>query len=45
MNKGNIYILHNTQMVVSRGIGNSKFPFRINNRPEIIITTLKSSKL
>lgn len=39
-----IYKENNTQMVVSRGVGNSKFPFRINNRPEIIITTLKSDK-
>ena len=34
------HIKNNTQMIISRGIGNSKFPFRINNRPEIIITTL-----
>lgn len=39
-----LYKLNNTQMIVSRGIGNSKFPFRINNRPEIIIATLKCSK-
>lgn len=31
-----------TNMVISRGIGNSKFPFRINNRPELIFVTLKS---
>jgi len=37
-----IYQLKDTQMVLSRGIGNSKFPFRINNRPEIIIVTLQS---
>ena len=29
-------------MIVSRGIGNSLFPFRINNRPEIILIELKS---
>ena len=28
------------RMVVSRGIGNSSFPFRINNRPELVIVTL-----
>ncbi len=33
-----------TSMVVSRGIGNSKFPFRINNRPELIIVTLEGDK-
>ena len=31
-----------TTMVVSRGIGNSAFPIRINNRPELIIVTLKA---
>lgn len=31
-----------TQMVISRGLGNSAFPFRINNRPEIVIVELKS---
>lgn len=30
-----------TTMFVSRGLGNSLFPFRINNPPEIIVTTLK----
>jgi predicted MPP superfamily phosphohydrolase len=28
------------RMIVSRGIGNSSFPFRINNRPEVIVVTL-----
>lgn len=32
----------NTTMIVSRGIGNSIFPFRINNRPELIIVVLKN---
>lgn len=31
-----------TDMVVSRGIGNSIIPVRINNRPEVILITLKS---
>ncbi|MCM1545275.1 MAG: metallophosphoesterase [Ruminococcus sp.] len=30
-----------TAMIVSRGIGNSIFPFRINNRPELVVVTLK----
>lgn len=30
-----------TDMVVSRGIGNSVFPVRFNNRPEVILITLK----
>jgi predicted MPP superfamily phosphohydrolase len=29
-----------TSMVVSRGLGNSLFPFRIFNRPELIVVTL-----
>ncbi|TVP89532.1 metallophosphoesterase [Alkalibacterium sp.] len=28
------------RMLVSRGLGNSSFPLRINNRPEIIVVTL-----
>ena len=32
----------NTTMIVSRGIGNSLFPFRINNRPELIVVELKN---
>ena len=29
-----------TQMIISRGIGNSAFPFRVNNRPELVIVDL-----
>lgn len=33
---------HNsTTMVVSRGLGNSIFPFRLNNPPELVVVTLK----
>lgn len=31
-----------TTMIVSRGIGNSLFPFRIHNRPELVVVTLKA---
>lgn len=31
-----------TDMIVSRGIGNSSFPLRFNNRPELIIIELKT---
>lgn len=30
----------NTTMIVSRGIGNSIIPIRLNNRPEIVTVTL-----
>ncbi len=32
----------NTTMIVSRGIGNSILPFRINNRPELVVVTLNN---
>jgi predicted MPP superfamily phosphohydrolase len=33
----------NSIMVVSRGLGNNPIPLRINNRPEIVLTVLKSN--
>ncbi len=30
-----------TSMVVSRGLGNSQFPLRLGNRPELVMVTLK----
>lgn len=30
-----------TRMVISRGLGNSVFPFRVFNRPEVVTVTLK----
>jgi len=32
--------LNNTKIVISRGIGNSSFPFRVNNRPEVVFLQL-----
>jgi len=34
----------NTEMLVSRGVGNSAFPIRINNPPEIVVAELKQMK-
>ena len=38
------YTEGSTNMIVSRGIGNSLLPFRFNNRPEIILIELESLK-
>ena len=37
-----LYAEENTNMIVSRGIGNSILPFRFNNRPEVILIELQS---
>lgn len=39
-----LYSDQNTNMIVSRGIGNSIIPFRFNNRPEIVLVELKSEQ-
>ena len=36
-----LYTEENTNMIVSRGIGNSIIPFRFNNRPEVILIELE----
>lgn len=36
-----VYSQGRTDMVVSRGIGNGGFPFRFNNRPQVIVVELK----
>ena len=36
-----LYRSGGTQMVVSRGLGNSVIPLRVNNRPEIVLVTLE----
>lgn len=38
-----LYTEGDTNMVVSRGIGNSILPFRFNNRPEVILIELKTT--
>ncbi len=38
-----IYTDGNTNMLVSRGVGNSILPLRINNRPEVLLVELNSN--
>lgn len=35
-----IHTNNKTKLIISRGIGNSKFPFRFNNRPEIVFINI-----
>ena len=37
-----LFTMNDTNMIVSKGIGNSIIPLRFNNRPEIIIIELKN---
>lgn len=37
-----LYSEGNTNIIVSRGLGNSIIPFRFNNRPEVVLIELKS---
>ena len=37
-----LYSEGNTNMIVSRGLGNSIIPFRFNNRPEVVLIELSS---
>ena len=39
-----LYTEGSTTMLVSRGIGNSAFPFRFNNRPEVVLIELHTEK-
>ena len=39
-----VYTYENANMVVSRGIGESSFPLRFNNRPELVIVTLTNQQ-
>lgn len=37
---GGLYTMGDTQLVLSRGLGNSLCPLRVNNRPEIVLAEL-----
>lgn len=37
-----LYSENNTDMIISRGIGNSTFPLRFNNPPEVVLVVLKA---
>ncbi|MEE1019700.1 MAG: metallophosphoesterase, partial [Acutalibacteraceae bacterium] len=39
-----VYRKDGSTMIVSRGLGNSIIPVRINDRPELVTVTLHSSK-
>ena len=36
-----VFTEDNTNMVVSRGVGNSIIPLRVNNRPEVVLVELE----
>ncbi len=38
---GGLYTQDTVNMIVSRGVGNSLFPLRINNRPEVVLIGLQ----
>jgi predicted MPP superfamily phosphohydrolase len=38
-----VYTLKNATMVLSRGLGNSIFPWRVNNPPEVVLVELKAA--
>lgn len=39
-----LHTVKNTKMIISRGLGNSEFPLRLFNRPELVIVTLTPKK-
>lgn len=39
-----IHVQDDTTMIISRGLGQTVIPIRINNRPEIVVVTLENTK-
>ena len=39
------YTKDSSTLIVSRGLGNSSFPIRINNRIELVLVTLKKREI
>lgn len=39
-----VHTMGNTSLVISRGLGNSLFPFRLFNPPELVLVTLEKSE-
>ncbi len=37
-----VYEINDTTLIVSRGLGNSLFPFRVFNLPQLVVVTLRS---
>lgn len=37
-----VHVCADTVLSISRGLGNSLFPFRVNNRPELVLTVLET---
>jgi predicted MPP superfamily phosphohydrolase len=38
-----VHEAHGTVLSISRGLGNSRFPFRVFNHPEVVVITLKKT--
>ena len=38
-----MFVENGTTMIISRGLGNSAFPLRVNNRPEVVVIELHST--
>lgn len=40
---GGVHVMGRTQLVISRGLGPSVVPMRVNNRPELVVVDLRSA--